>query len=72
MVHFLGRGLEKMNLDNLGIRTLGFERLLQLKDNVSHDSWRLFTDMQKFNPYSEKARKEFLDSLNLIDKELKS
>ncbi|MDD5731682.1 MAG: prephenate dehydrogenase/arogenate dehydrogenase family protein [Patescibacteria group bacterium] len=67
MVHFIGRGLEKLDLNGIKIRTLGFDMLMQLKENVSHDSWQLFHDMQKFNPYAEEARKKLIDVLSGLD-----
>lgn len=69
MVHFLGRGLEKLRLDGISITTLGFERLLQVKDNVSHDSWQLYLDMQRYNPYAASARKQLLDALYNVERQ---
>lgn len=70
MVHFLGRGLEKLNLEQIAIRTLGFESLLTLQNNVSNDSWQLFEDMQKHNPYTEEMRRRVVDSLVALEKSL--
>jgi prephenate dehydrogenase len=70
MVHFLGRGLDQLELDKIQIKTKGFERLLELKGNVTHDSWQLFEDMQKFNPYAKEARKALTKALSRLDKQI--
>lgn len=70
MVHFLGRGLEKLNLEQIAIRTLGFESLLMLQNNVSNDSWQLFEDMQSHNPYAKEMRRRVVDSLVALEKSL--
>lgn len=70
MVHFLGRGLEKLELEQITIRTLGFESLLTLQNNVSNDSWQLFEDMQSHNPYAEEMRRRVVDSLVALENSL--
>lgn len=67
LVHFLGRGLEKMKIKKMPISTMGYERLLQVSENVTNDSMELFRDMQKFNPYAKKEREELLKALRQID-----
>ncbi len=72
LVHFIGRGLERARIKDLKISTLGFKRLLQLKENVTNDSEKLFRDMHIFNPYAEKYREIFLNSLQEINLKLKN
>ncbi len=71
LVHFIGRGLEKIGIQNQEISTLGFKRLLQLKSNVVSDTQELFFDMHNFNPYAAKTRQDFLNALQKINLMLK-
>ncbi|MEI8361511.1 MAG: prephenate dehydrogenase/arogenate dehydrogenase family protein, partial [bacterium] len=50
LVHFLGRGLQRLVLSDQEISTMGFERLLKVNETVSNDTWQLFLDMQIYNP----------------------
>ncbi|NCF75208.1 MAG: prephenate dehydrogenase/arogenate dehydrogenase family protein [Xanthomonadaceae bacterium] len=70
LVHFIGRGLEKIKINKQKISTLGFEKLLQVCDNVTNDSWELFYDMNNYNPYAKKVRKKFIKSLQKINLEI--
>jgi prephenate dehydrogenase len=72
LVHFIGRGLGEMNIGNQKITTLGFERLLKVNETVNNDTLELFFDMHRFNPYTEKIRQEFIDSLKKLNKLIKS
>ncbi len=67
LVHFIGRALGKMKIKDPEISTLGFKRILQVCENVENDSWRLFFDMHKFNPFTAKERRRFIRSLQKID-----
>lgn len=71
MVHFIGRGLEEFGIKDLPIKTLGYERLLKVNETVTHDSFQLFLDMQRFNPYTKAMRKKFLLSLKKVNKKIK-
>jgi len=68
LVHFLGRGLEKLKIEPQTISSVGYERLLGVCDTVSNDSWQLFQDMQKFNPYTKNIRKKYLQALKEINR----
>uniref|UniRef100_A0A7C4M0Z2 Prephenate dehydrogenase/arogenate dehydrogenase family protein n=1 Tax=candidate division CPR3 bacterium TaxID=2268181 RepID=A0A7C4M0Z2_UNCC3 len=70
LVHFIGRGLEKMDIKKQEITTLGFDRLLTVCETVSNDSWQLFYDMQKYNPYAKKVRSDLLKALDILEKEI--
>ena len=70
LVHTVGRGLARAEVGKQKITTLGFERLLAVNENVNNDTWQLFLDMQHYNPYADKIRKKFINSLIDIDKEI--
>jgi prephenate dehydrogenase len=67
LVHFIGRGLKGIDVNHQKITTMGFKRLLQLKDNVTNDSMELFRDMNNFNPYAKEIRRKYVESLQKID-----
>jgi prephenate dehydrogenase len=70
LVHFIGRGLEEFGIKPLQISTLGFERILRVNETVTHDSFQLFLDMQKFNPFAKEARVRFIESLKKVDNKI--
>ncbi len=67
LVHFIGRALGQIKVKDIEMFTFGFKGLLQVCENVENDSWRLFFDMHKFNPFAVKERKKFIRSLQKID-----
>lgn len=70
LVHFLGRGLEKMQIAPQKITTLGFERLLKVQETVTNDTFQLFEDMQNYNRFAVVLRKKLIQSLESIHKKL--
>ncbi|MCX6744768.1 MAG: prephenate dehydrogenase/arogenate dehydrogenase family protein [Candidatus Parcubacteria bacterium] len=70
LVHFIGRGLEEFGIKPQRISTLGFERLLKVNETVTNDSFRLFLDMQKYNPYAKEARERFINSVQTVNKKV--
>lgn len=70
MVHFLGRALARLPIEPQPITTLGFERLLAVNETVSNDSWQLFIDMQKYNPYAKEVRRKLFEALAGLDQEI--
>lgn len=71
LVHFLGRALPGSGVKTQSIVTKGYERLLEVSNNVNNDTWQLFFDMQKFNPYSQSLRSKFIKELNRIEDKIK-
>ena len=70
LTHFIGRTLMDLGTEKLDIDTKGYRRLMKILQTVENDSWQLFVDMNKYNPYSESTRKEFLESLNKVNKRI--
>lgn len=71
LVHFIGRGLEKIQIKPQLLTTLGFERLLKVCETVTNDTWQLFQDMQTYNQFAKPLRKRFIKATEMIDKKLK-
>lgn len=56
LTHFIGRLLEEMNIQPTIIDSIGTKKLLAVKEQTCNDSWKLFTDLQHFNPYTKQMR----------------
>ncbi len=69
LTHFIGRTLMDFGAESLEIDTKGYRRLMKILQTVENDSWQLFEDMNRYNPYAKETRVEFLASLtNIHDK----
>ena len=66
ITHLLGRMLQQMNIGSTPIDTLGFERLLAIMNQTCNDSWDLFYDLQKFNPYTHPLIDEIEETLKKL------
>jgi len=56
VAHFIGRLLAEFGYRSTPIDTLGAIKLKEIMDQTVNDSWQLFTDLQRFNPYTAKMR----------------
>lgn len=70
LTHFIGRALAGMGAKPQDIDTEGYRRLLRILEVVENDTWQLFEDMNRFNPYAEKTRQAFLRALETIERKL--
>jgi len=70
LTHFIGRALMDMKASALEIDTRGYRDLIRILDSVKNDTWQLFEDMNRFNAYSSGVRKNFIKSLNDVEKSL--
>lgn len=67
--HLVGRTLLDFGAEKHDIDTLGYRRLLKILGTVENDSWQLFEDMNRYNPYAKEMREQFLNSMGtVIDK----
>ncbi|PIT87549.1 MAG: prephenate dehydrogenase/arogenate dehydrogenase family protein [Candidatus Magasanikbacteria bacterium CG10_big_fil_rev_8_21_14_0_10_40_10] len=71
LVHFLGRGLEDLKLQEQEISTPDYVALLRMNNMVQNDTWQLFLDMQKYNPFSASIRADFLNGLKKVEDKIK-
>ena len=72
LTHFIGRSLAKFGAGPLNIDTEGYRRLLHILEVVNNDSWQLFEDMHRYNPYARGKRQAFMDAMACIDDHLKA
>jgi len=68
LTYFIGRILKEMRISSTPIDTPSFKKLLELKESISKDTPQLSLDIQKFNPYTKKIRKDFKKALQNIEK----
>ena len=72
LTHFIGRSLSQFGARDLEIDTEGYKRLLHILDVVEHDTWQLFGDMHRFNPYAKETRAAFMDAIAQINSDLET
>lgn len=70
LVHFIGRGLSHLSMQQQELSTPDFETLLNINNMVINDSWQLFLDMHRHNPYTKTLRQKFVKQLLKIDEEI--
>lgn len=69
--HLIGRIGEKIGIKNTPIDTKGFKVIYDALTYVVNDTWQLFVDMQNYNPYAKKMRKDVIKAISEIEKKLK-
>ena len=62
ITHFVGRVLADLQLQPTRIDTLGYGKLLEIIVQTCNDSWQLFIDLQRFNPYTSDMREDLQNS----------
>ena len=66
LTHFIGRTLIDFDASELTIDTKGYRRLMKILETVENDTWQLFEDMNKYNPFAKEIRDRFIQSVNEI------
>lgn len=70
MTHFIGRALAEFGALPLEIDTEGYKRLLHILEVVNNDTWQLFEDMHRFNPYARDKRATFMQAMEKVNAHL--
>ncbi len=70
LTHYIGRSLAAFGARPLPIDTEGYRRLLHILGVVENDTWQLFEDMHRFNPFAEEQRKAFVRAMAEIEARL--
>jgi prephenate dehydrogenase len=70
LTHFIGRALESFGAQPMNIDTEGYQRLLHILGVVENDTWQLFQDMYRYNPYAKERRDKFLAAMEGINAKL--
>jgi prephenate dehydrogenase len=54
------------------IDTEGYKRLLHILEVVENDTWQLFADMNRYNPYAVEVRRDFIKAMQAIERRIES
>jgi prephenate dehydrogenase len=66
ITHFIGRVLGELKLNESSIGTTGYRDLLDIVHQTCNDPWRLFVDLQQFNPYTIPMREDLHKAINTM------
>jgi len=72
LTHTIGRSLSLFGAKPQKIDTEGYQRLLRILEVVENDTWQLFEDMNRYNPYAQDARKAFIAAMHEIEGKLRA
>ncbi len=70
LTHLIGRALSECGAVPLDIDTEGYKRLLRILEVVERDTWQLFLDMHRYNPYAREKRLAFMNVMQEINAKL--
>ena len=70
LTHYIGRALSEFGAKPQQIDTEGYKRLLHILEVVENDTWQLFEDMNRYNPYASESRSDFMRALQQIGEKL--
>jgi prephenate dehydrogenase len=70
LTHYLGRVLAELHLEPSAIGSLGYRRLLGIVEQTCNDTWRLFLDLQRFNPHTPAMRRALDRALEALKAKL--
>lgn len=64
ITHFVGRILDKLELEDSNIATKGYIALQEIVKQTCNDPWQLFLDLQSYNPYTAEMRNKMDSAIN--------
>ena len=70
LAHFMGRLLSEINFKETTIDTTGAKKLFEIMQQTTNDTWQLFLDLQRYNPYTKGMRLELGDAYDTLYNEL--
>ena len=71
VTHFIGRVLNESGVRSTNMNTMGFNELLVVIEQTCNDSWDLFKDLQRFNPYTDDMIDNLVQTIEKIHKKIK-
>ena len=71
ITHFIGRVLNESGVRSTDINTLGFNGLLGVIEQTCNDSWDLFKDLQKYNPYTNEMIDNLVETIENLHRQIK-
>lgn len=63
LVHLIGRALGNMNIDQLPLKMDNLDGLLRISKIATNDTFELFLDMNRYNPFAPRIQKEFREAV---------
>jgi prephenate dehydrogenase len=67
LTFFIGKGINGLQIPDGKLKTPTYQYLLNIKEVVGSDTDDLFFTIQKYNPFAEKVRLEFMQKLGKIE-----
>ncbi len=67
LTQYIGRSLGKLNLPQSGIGTKGYFDLIEMIKRTNNDTFQLFIDMNRYNPFSTQMRKKVIKEFKNLD-----
>ena len=71
VTHFIGRALNESGIRSTNMNTMGFNELLGVIEQTCNDSWDLFKDLQRYNPYTNDMIDKLVGTIKKIHKQIK-
>ena len=71
VTHFIGRVLNEAGVQSTNMNTMGFNELLGVIEQTCNDSWDLFKDLQRYNPYTNDMIDNLVGTIEKIHKKIK-
>lgn len=71
LTHFIARAVDMMNIPEIEQKTKAYESLLAIRKMLASDSFELFKTIQNDNPFAEKIRTNFKNSLQALEEKIK-
>ncbi|MFP4429627.1 MAG: prephenate dehydrogenase/arogenate dehydrogenase family protein [Spirochaetaceae bacterium] len=72
ITHFVGRLLDSLNVRPSSIATLGYQKILEVVEQTCNDPYQLFVDLQRYNPYTSRMRRDLRAGFDQLLSELDS
>ena len=63
LTHFIGRFLDELHIQPTEIDTLGYRRLMAVREQTCNDTWELFCDLQQYNRFSRDIHQDLVDAI---------
>jgi len=70
VTHFIGRTLKQLGIESTLIGTKGFNSLLVIMEQTCNDPLQLFYDLQRFNPFTFKMRRELSEAFDKVESQV--
>lgn len=70
MTHFFGRIMDELQLTPQDINTISYDALIEVMRQTNRDTWELFRDMQRYNPFAKEMRDNVYRAIQTVEAKL--